>query len=151
MIQTTLLNLKQHAEQTRPNKQIRYFKLIQYIVPVTSSISDLYKILQFSLFLNSHSYLIIIPCQSLLVFSSNISINIDIIQKLYSVSVKRYYHFRNLNYMVYNYSVRLDIQQLTAEQQKEPIKNLNILKNIKIYRHLEYTDLKDIDSNNNNE
>ena len=53
--------------------------------------------------------------------------------------------------MVYNYSVRLDIQHLTAEQQKEPIKNLNILKNIKIYRHLEYTDLKDIDSNNNNE
>lgn len=39
------------------------------------------------------------------------------------------------------------IQQLTAKQQKEPIKNL---KNIEIYRHLEYIDLKDIDSNNNN-
>jgi len=51
--------------------------------------------------------------------------------------------------MVYNYSVRLDIQQLTAEQQKEPIENLNILKNMEIYRYLEYTDLKDIDSNNN--
>ena len=51
--------------------------------------------------------------------------------------------------MVYNYLVRLDIQQLTAEQQKEPIENLNILKNIEIYRYLEYTDSKDIDSNNN--
>lgn len=34
--------------------------------------------------------------------------------------------------MVYTYSIRLDIQQLTAEQQKELMENLDALKNIKI-------------------
>ena len=48
----------------------------------------------------------------------------------YAITTKRCYCYEDLNYIVYEYLVRLDIRQLTIEQWEELIKDLNVLKDI---------------------
>jgi len=46
------------------------------------------------------------------------------------MTTKRCYCYEDLNYIVYEYLVRLYIKQLTIEQWEELIKDLNVLKDV---------------------
>ena len=47
-----------------------------------------------------------------------------------AMTTKRCYCYEDLNYIVYEYLVRLYIKQLTIEQWEELIKDLNVLKDV---------------------
>ena len=59
------------------------------------------------------------------------------------MTTKRCYCYEDLNYIVYEYLVRLDIRQLTIEQWEELIKDLNVLKDIEAQYYLK-PDILDI-------
>ena len=69
--------------------------------------------------------------------SLDISIDIDAIYKLCFLPAKGYYCYRDLNHITWNCPTRLDIWQLTTEQQEKLMEDLNTLKNIKIRQYLE--------------
>jgi len=52
----------------------------------------------------------------MLVYSSNIPIDINITCKFYSMPTKEYYYYENPNHIICECLTRLDIQQSTAEQ-----------------------------------
>ena len=56
------------------------------------------------------------------------------------------YYYKDSNYVVYKYPVRLDVQQLNAKKQKKLIKDLYILKEIEITQQLEPENQNSIDS-----
>ena len=59
---------------------------------------------------------------------------------------RKWYYCENLDYIVYKYLTRLDIQQLTTNKWKKLIENPNILKDIKTCQQLKPADLDSINS-----
>jgi len=65
------------------------------------------------------------------------------------MSKVRCYYYRDPNYLVQKYPMRIDIRQLTIKQWEELIEDLNILKNVE---NLQQCELEDVDcSDNRNE
>ena len=80
--------------------------------------------------------------------SFSILIDIDTAWKFCFTSVKECYNYGDLNYVVYKYIVRLNIQQLTTKQQEKFVEDSNILKDIENCKHLEPIDLECNNSDN---
>ena len=68
---------------------------------------------------------------------SDTSMDINMVCKLHHLLPKRCYYCRDLNHIVQKCPVRLDVQQLTAKQQKKLIEDLNALKNIETTKQSE--------------